>query len=130
MRPYSTDLRERIIQHHTAGVHHDEIASTFQVSHRTIERYVRRLQTTGSLEAGITTGRHRFVNNDQLLVFEKQLENYSDMTLEQHQKLWFETQNQRLSTATISRMIKRLGWTLKKNVSRDRTQRGFTPNVA
>ncbi len=130
MRPYSTDLRERIIQHNTAGVHHDEIASTFQVGHRTIERYVRLLQTTGSLEARITTGRHRFVNNDQLLVFVKQLENNSDMTLEQHQKLWLETQEQLLSTATISRMIKRLGWTLKKNVSRDRTQRGFTPNLA
>ena len=130
MRPYSTDLRERIIQHNTAGVHHDEIATTFQVAHRTIERYVRLLQTTGSLEARITTGRHRFVNNDQLLVFEKQLENNSDMTLEQHQKLWLETQEQLLSTATISRMIKRLGWTLKKNVSCHRTQRGFTPNVA
>ena len=62
--------------------------------------------------------------------FEKQLENNSDMTLEQHQKLWFETQEQLLSTATISRMIKRLGWTLKKNDSRHGTQRGFTPNVA
>ena len=122
MRPYSTDLRERIIQHNTAGVHHDEIASTFQVGHRTIERYVRLLQTTGSLEARITTGRHRAVNNDQLLVFEKQLENNSDLTLEQHQKLWLENQEQLLSTATISRMIKRLGWTLKKNNSRYRTQ--------
>jgi transposase len=130
MRPYSTDLRERIIQHNTAGVHHDEIASTFQVGHRTIERYIHLLETTGSLEARVTTGRHRFVNNDQLLVFEKQLESNSDMTLEQHQKLWLETQEQLLSTATISRMIKRLGWTLKKNVSRHRTQRGFTPNLA
>jgi transposase len=115
MRPYSTDLRKRIIQHHTTGVHHDEIATTFQVGHRTIERYVRLLQTTGSLEARVTTGRHRFVNNDQLLVFEKQLENNSDMTLEQHQKLWLESQEHLLSTATISRMIKRLGWTLKKS---------------
>jgi transposase len=122
MKPYSTDLRQRIIQHHTAGVHHDEIAFTFQVGHRTIERYVRLLKTTGSLEPRITSGRHRFVNNEQLLVFEKQLENNSDNTLEQHQKLWLETQEQLLSTATISRMIKRLGWTLKKNGSRLRTQ--------
>ncbi len=124
MRPYSTDLRERIIQHHTAGVHHDEIASTFQVGHRTIERYIRLLQTTGSLEARTTTGRHRFVNNDQLLVFEKQLENNSDMTLEQHQKLWLETQEQLLSTATISRMIKRLGGTFKKS---DHARERFRP---
>lgn len=122
MRPYSTDLRERIIQHHTAGVHHDDIASIFQVGHRTIERYIRLLEITGSLEPRITSGRHRFVNNDQLLVFKKHLESNSDMTLEQHQKLWFENQEQLLSTATISRMITRLGWTLKKNGSRLRTQ--------
>jgi transposase len=122
MKPYSTDLRERIIQHTTTGVHHDEIASTFQVGHRTIERYIRLLKTTGSLEPRITTGRNRAVSNDQLLEFETQLKNNQDATLEQHQKLWLETQEQLLSTATISRMIKRLGWTLKKNGSRLRTQ--------
>jgi transposase len=114
MKPYSKDLRERIIQHHTAGVHLNEIASTFQVGHRTIERYVRLLETTGSLEPGITSGRHRAVNDAQLLEFETQLKNNQDATLEQHQQLWFKAHKQSLSTAMISRMISRLGWTLKK----------------
>jgi transposase len=115
MKPYSTDLRERIIQHHNSGVHHDEIASTFQVGHRTIERYVRLLKTTGLLQPRITSGRHRAVNDAQLLEFETQLKNNQAATLSQHQKLWLETHKQSLSTATISRMITRLGWTLKKS---------------
>lgn len=122
MRPYSIDLRERIIQANNDNVHHDQIATTFQIGHRTIERYIHLLQTTGSLEPRITTGRRRAVNDAQLLEFETQLKNNRDATLEQHQKLWVETHKQSLSTATISRMISRLGWTLKKNGSRLRTQ--------
>ncbi|MEO7020301.1 MAG: hypothetical protein ABI234_09150 [Ktedonobacteraceae bacterium] len=44
------------------------------------------------------------------------MEAHRDATRDEHCHLWEETHGQRVSTATMSRAITRLGWTRKKNV--------------
>ena len=119
MRAYHTDLRERIVQAHHNGLHHDEIAQTFRISHRTIERYIQRQHETGSLEPSPIPGRPRRLNSDQHEQFKAQLQTQPDASLKEHQRVWHKTHKQTLSLATISRTVLRLGWTRKKDLSRE-----------
>jgi transposase len=118
MRAYHTDLRERIVQAHHDGLHHDDIAKTFRISHRTIERYVQRQHETGSLEPSAIPGRPRRLNPTQHEQFKAQLQMQPDASLEQHQRLWHKAHKQTLSLATLSRTVARLGWTRKKDAPR------------
>jgi transposase len=46
----------------------------------------------------------------------KQLEEHHDATLERHCQLWEIKQGVKVSISTMSRAIRRLGWTYKKRV--------------
>ena len=46
----------------------------------------------------------------------KQLEEHNAATLERHCLLWERKHNVKVSISTMSRAIRRLGWTLKKRV--------------
>src|SRR3954449_2986955 len=56
MRAYSMDLRERIVAAVDAGLTQGQAAERFGVSLRTVERYLARRRSTGSLAA--TEQRH------------------------------------------------------------------------
>lgn len=51
-----------------------------------------------------------------------QLQAHDDATLEQHGDLWEQTHGERVSRWTMSRAIKRLGWTRKKSRSGPRSE--------
>ena len=44
-----------------------------------------------------------------------QLQAHDDASLEEHCRLWEQSQGVRVSLSTMSRAIKRLGWTRKKD---------------
>jgi len=44
-----------------------------------------------------------------------QLEAHTDATLQTHCQLWEQTHGVRVSTSTMSRAIRRVGWTRKKD---------------
>ena len=57
MQPYSNDLRERVISavdHHEGTLSH--IARRFQVSLKTVRRWLQRRRQTGSLDPALTVG--------------------------------------------------------------------------
>src|SRR3954453_19607487 len=56
VRAYSMDLRERIVATVDAGMTQSQAAERFQVSLRTVERYLSRRRATGSL--AVTAQRH------------------------------------------------------------------------
>ena len=53
-----------------------------------------------------------------------QLQAHDDARLEDPCRRWEQTQGVRVSTATMSRAIKRMGWTRKKIAGKSRTPRG------
>jgi hypothetical protein len=59
-----------------------------------------------------------------------QLQAHDDATLEQHCDLWEQTHSERVSRWTMSRAIKRLGWTRKKVARGNGAQRGRTGYLA
>jgi transposase len=114
MKPYSLDLRQRIV---TAVVdkqlHPEEVAERFSVSRDTVERYVQRA-LTGALAPQTSPGRPRVIGPEHHQALRAQLEAHADATLAAHCQRWTATQGVEVSTATMSRAIKRLGWTRKK----------------
>lgn len=114
MKPYSTDLRERVVAAHQQGVPRRTIMQLFQVSQGSITRWVQRHTTTGDLTPNHAPGRTRTILPDQEPLLRQQLERTPDATLATHTAQWNADHGTALSTWTMARAIRRLGWSRKK----------------
>ena len=114
MKAYSQDLRERILRAVEQGYQRDEIIKVFGVSRATIKRYLKARRETGEVKAKAHPGRppKKFAPLEAGLV--AQLESHDDATLEMHCQLWQQQYGVQVSPSTMSRAIKRVGWTRKK----------------
>lgn len=115
MKAYSQDLRERIVRAVEGGMTKSRAARTFSISLATVKNYVRQLQHTGSLAPKPIPGRPREIARSQDGALVAQLRAYPDVTLDEHCRQWNQEQGTRVSTATMSRAIGRVGWTRKKS---------------
>ena len=118
MRAYSMDLRERVLAAVDRGTPREEIVRTLGVSQPTIRRYLRLRRETGSVVPKPPPKRPFSIGQslEQRRALWKQLEEHDDATLERHCQLWERRQGVKVSISTMSRAIRRLGWTLKKRV--------------
>ena len=114
MKAYSPDLRSKIVAAVEAGRSKAEVARVFGVGLSTVKRYVQHQAATGSLEPKRHPGRAPTIRPDQRPQLWAQLEAHPAALLAEHCARWAEHSGIRLSTATMSREIKRLGWTRKK----------------
>ena len=114
MKAYSQDLRERVLRAVDQGYQRDEIIKVFGVSRATIKRYLKARRETGEVKAKPHPGRppKKFAPLEAGLV--AQLERHDDATLEMHCQLWQQQHGIQLSPSSMSRAIKRVGWTRKK----------------
>lgn len=114
MRPYSRDLRERILAALESGQRTGEVGARFAVSDRTVRRYRQMLRERGSLAPKpIPGGRRLLAGQDATLA--AQLEAEPDAPLAEHCRTWQARTGQRVSLATMHRAIRRLNWTVKKS---------------
>jgi len=118
MRAYSMDLRERVLAAVDRGTPRKEVVRTLRVSEPTIRRYLRLRRETGSVAPKPPPKRTFSIGQsvEQRRALWKQLEEHDDATLERHCQLWESKQKVKVSISTMSRAIRRLGWTLKKRV--------------
>lgn len=118
MRAYSMDLRERVLAAVARGTPRKEIVRTLSVSEPTIRRYLRLRRETGSVAPKPPPKRPFSIgqNVEHRRALWKQLEEHEDATLEKHCRLWERKRGVKVSISTMSRAIRRLGWTLKKRV--------------
>lgn len=114
MKPYSTDLRERVLAAHAQGMARSTIVQLFQVSQSSITRWVQRRKTTGDLTPQHAPGRGLTIPSDQEPLLRQQLEAAPDATLASHTAQWNANHGTTLSTWTMARAIRRLGWSRKK----------------
>ncbi len=112
------DLRERVLAAVDRGTPRKEIVRTLGVSEPTVRRYLRRRRETGSVAPKPPPKRTFSIGQsvEQRRALWKQLEEHYDATLEKHCQLWERKQGVKVSISTMSRAIRRLGWTLKKRV--------------
>jgi transposase len=128
MKAYSRDLRTRIVDAVEANMSKAEAARTFDVGLSTVKRYVRRKRTTGSLDARRSPGRPPRIGPQQQEDLRAQLRAHPAAFLDEQCVLWERTQGVRVSTSTMSRAIRTIGFTRKKG--RWVPVSGMRPNAA
>lgn len=112
---YSEDLRKRVV---VAVLERKmtiaEAAKTFQVGTATVERYLRRYRETGDLTPRTSPGRPSGLTEREDLL-KQQLAARNDLRLEDRCQQWKQATGERISPATMSRWIKRVNLTRKKD---------------
>jgi transposase len=117
------DLREHVLRAVDQGYQRADIIKMFGVSRATIKRYLKQRRETGEVKTKPHPGRppKKFAPLQAGLV--AQLEAHDEATLETHCQLWQEQYGVQVSPSTMSRAIRRVGWTRKKpSVQLSRTQ--------
>jgi transposase len=118
MKPYSKDLRLRVLSAVDAGMPREQVAETFSVSMPTIKRWLRRRRESGDVEPKLIPGRPSKKGVMLKEWLPKHLEANDDLTLEEHREAFEEEFGEAVSTSTIGRAIARLpdgGWPIKKS---------------
>src|ERR671916_1445842 len=106
MQAYSMDLRERVVAAVDAGMTQSEAAARFDVSVRTVERYLARRRTTGSLVPDVQRHGPKPEKKARLQTWlPARLEQAADATLAEHATAFTEQTGLVVSSATLSRAI-------------------------
>lgn len=115
MKPYSKDLRLRVIAAVDHGMSRKEVARTFGVSEPTIRRYLRLRRQTGGVDPKPAAGppaRKGAVLDGALPA---QVSRNPELTLEEHRELFEDEHKVDVSVSSLSRAFSRLGLPLKKS---------------
>src|SRR3712207_457986 len=118
MKPYSKDLRLRVLAAVDAGKPREEAAKTFSVSVPTIKRWLKRRRETGDVEPRAIPGRLRKKGTLLKEWLPHHLEANDDLTLEEHSEAFEKEFGEAVSTSTVGRAIAGLPdgpWPLKKS---------------
>ena len=117
MKPYSKDLRIRVLAAVDSGVPRKEVSKTFSVSMPTIKRWLKRRRETGDVQARPIPGRTPVKGAALGAWLPDHLQKNPDLTLGEHCEAFEERTATKVSEATMSRASARLPgeWPLKKS---------------
>lgn len=116
-KPYSMDLRERVVAAHDEGVKPEELEERYRISERSVYRLLERRRETGSIEPLYGKPGPKPVLGEHLPKLRELVKAQPDATLEElRQKLGIS-----VGISTLWRGLRDLGLTLKKSHPRRRT---------
>jgi transposase len=111
-KSYSNDLRERVVKARLSGVSVEDVAETFGVSRDCVYRWVALYQESGSAHPK-RRGGYKQPKISDMVKFEAFAKAHAHSTLSQMKEKW----EGDVSEMSMSRALKRLGWTRKKNTT-------------
>jgi transposase len=114
MKAYSVDLRAKVLRAVDQGYPREEIVKLLGVSRATIKRYLKQRRETGTVTPKAIPGRPPTKLGPLQAELVTQLQAHDDLGLEEQCQLWEQSHGVRVSTSTMSRAIKLVGWTRKK----------------
>jgi len=114
MKPYSEDLRWRVVRAVTIGTPREDVARQFAVSMPTITRWLRLKRETGDLAPKPVPGPPAIKMDAVIAALPERQPERADATLEEQCSWWRDVSGVEVSTATMSRALARLDWTRKK----------------
>ena len=119
MKPYSNDLRRRIVAAYETGEHTlTEVADLFGVSLATVKNFLQRKRLTGSSDALPHGGGQQPSLNDKQLTFVRDaLSQNNDLTLKELCQRLHRKHKKVVSRPTMSRVVRALGLPRKKSRS-------------
>ena len=113
-RPYSLDLRERVVEAVEGGMSRREAADVFGVSPSTAVKWMRRQHDSGSVAARAMGGDRRSRLGGERSFIEEQLEAVNDLTIEELRAALRE-RGTVVGYGTVWRFLAKEKITLKKN---------------
>src|SRR5215467_1468282 len=114
MKAYAVDLRGKVLRAVDQGYPREEIVKLLGVSLATIKRYLKQWRETGTVTPKAIPGRPPKKLGPLQAELVAQLQAHDDLGLEEQCRLWEQNHGVRVSTSTMCRAIKRVGWTRKK----------------
>jgi transposase len=115
MNAYSEDLRKKIVEAVERGMPKIEAAKTFGVGISSVKRYVAAARAGRSLAPQRRPGSHTQLDENARRLLEADLQERPAATLPQRREFLRRVAGVRVSDSTVSRMLKRMGWTRKKD---------------
>jgi len=113
MRAYSEDLRTRIVETVRAGTSKSATARLFSVSLPTVKRYMRLADRGASLIPKKAPGRVPKTNETTRKLLEEDIKERPAATVAERRLFLEKVAGQSLSTSTVKRLLKRMGFSQK-----------------
>ncbi len=115
MKAYGVDPRTKVVESVRRGISKSEAARRFGISRSTVNRYLKRLDESGSLAPKQRPGKRPKLNERAMRLLEEDVRTRPWATHRQRSEFLFGVYGVRVSEATICRAIKRLGHSRKKD---------------
>ena len=114
MNAYSEDLRKKMVEALRRGMTKSEAARTFSVSRSSVKRYAKLAQEGRPLAPKKRPGSKPKMNQSATKLLEVDVERRPAATLSERRQFLQKAAGVRVSSSTVSRMLRRLGWSRKK----------------
>jgi transposase len=116
MNPYSEDLRKKIVEAlRRRGMTKSEAARTFGVSRSSVKRYAKLADEGRSLAPKKRPGSKPKMDERTRKLLEADLQERPAATLSERGEFLRRVAGVSVSDSTVSRMVRRLGWSRKKD---------------
>jgi transposase len=115
MNAYSLDLRKKIVEARQRGMPTSEVAKTFGVGVSSVKRYAATAREGRSLAPKKRPGSKPKMDEAAVRLLEADLRERPTATLPQRREYLSGVAGVRVSESTISRALRRLGWSRKKD---------------
>ena len=121
MKPYSKDLRLRVLVAVDRGMSRKKVSETFGVSEPTVRRYLRLRRETGNVDPKPPSGPPARKGAALEAALPSQVSRNPGLTLEEHRELFEDEHSIAVSASSARRAFSRLGLPLKKSPSRPKS---------
>ena len=115
MKAYSEDLRRKIIEALNSGTNTSQIARLFGVSLSSVKRYARMAREGKPLAPTKAPGKRPKIDEYGRRLLQADLKERPAATLSERCKFLERVLRMKVSESTICRLLKRLGWSRKKD---------------
>ncbi len=115
MRTYSLDLRRKVVGAVLRGIPKAETARSFGIGISTVKRYMGKVHKGEDLAPRKPPGKRRKLDEGAMRLLEGDLKERPALTFGQRRTFLERVVGAQVSESTISRAIKRLGWSRKKD---------------
>ena len=115
MNAYSEDLRKKIVEAKQRGMPTVEAARTFGVGISSVKRYAKTAREGGSLRPKRSPGRPPKAGERARRLLEADLQERPAATLSERREYLRSVAGLRVSESTVSRLLRRMGFSRKKD---------------
>src|ERR687893_2832659 len=115
MRAYSKDLRKKVVEAVKRGMKKSEAAYTFGLSLSSVKRYVGAACEGRSLRPKKQPGMCPKIDSNGRRLLEADLQERPAATLSERHEYLSSVAGLRVSESTVSRLLRRMGWSRKKD---------------